>query len=322
MAPGTMAMEKSHIRAFALLGVVMLFWAGNSIVGRAVHGDVPPLTLAFLRWAGACTFVAPFAIRQLRRDWPALVAGWKPLLVLGLLGVGAFNAFLYTGLNYTTATNALLLQAAIPALVALLDRIIFGVRGSAVQTLAMVASITGVVVIVFEGDPHAATRLHLGRGDALVLAAVVVWSLYTVLLRLRPRVSPTSFIAATFAIGAAAMAPFALWEWQQGMRIAWSGPVVAVLLYVAVLPSIVSYYIYNAAAQEVGPARAGLAITMMPVFGAFLSAALLGEALHPYHALGIVLICAGIGLAMLALHKAGRGAAGDTAPEAKKPGGA
>lgn len=300
-----MAIERTQLRAFLLLGVVMLFWAGNSIVGRAIAGDVPPLTLAFLRWTGACLFVAPFAIRPLRQDWPALKAAWRPVLVLGLLGVGAFNAFLYSGLQFTTATNALLLQAAIPALVALLDRVVFGVRGGWLQALAMLASIMGVVVIVFEGDPHAATRLHLGRGDALVLAAVVVWSLYTVLLRTRPKVAPTSFIAATFAIGALAMAPFAAWEWSEGLRIAWSWPVVAALLYVAVLPSIVSYYIYNAAAQTVGPARAGLAITMMPVFGAFLSAALLGEALHPYHAAGIALICVGIGLAMLAMRQQG-----------------
>ena len=121
-----MPVDRRHARAFALLGVVMVLWAGNSIVARAVRHDIAPFTLAFLRWAGATLAVAPFAIGPLIRDWPAILKGWKPLLVLGLLGIGTFNALLYSGLQDTTATNALLLQAATPAAMVLLDRLLFG----------------------------------------------------------------------------------------------------------------------------------------------------------------------------------------------------
>ena len=104
-----MPLDRRHAQAFALLGLVMILWAGNSIVARAVRHDIAPFTLALLRWTGASLVVAPFAIRPLMRDWPAIRKGWKPLLVLGLLGIGAFNALLYSGLQDTTATNALLL---------------------------------------------------------------------------------------------------------------------------------------------------------------------------------------------------------------------
>lgn len=294
-----MPADRRQTRAFALLGLVMLLWAGNSIVGRAVRFDVGPFTLAFVRWAGASLFLLPFALGPLRRDWPAIKRGWMPILLLGLLGVAAFNALLYSGLKETTATNALLLQAAMPPAIMLLDRLFFGVRAGLWPSVGVLASVLGVAVIVFEGDPGAALRLHFGRGDSLILAAVGVWALYTVLLRLRPPTSAVSFIATTFSIGVVAMAPLALWEGRTGHEIAWSPGLGAAFLYVALLPSLLSYFIYNHATGVVGPARAGQAITLMPLFGAFLSAALLGERLHPFHFAGMALILAGIVFAAL-----------------------
>ena len=293
----------------ALLVLVMLFWAGNSIVGRAVAGEVPPLTLAFIRWTGALAILAPFAIGPLRRDWPTIKIRWKPVLLLGLLGVGAFNALLYSGLQYTTAANALLLQAAIPGAVLVLDRLVYAQRSGSLQVAGTIASIAGVVFIAFQGDVGKALSLHLGKGDALVLAAVAVWSLYTVFLRLRPKVAPTSFVAATFAIGVLAMAPLALWEWHDGLRIVWSLKTILALVYVAVFPSLLSYFIYNQAAAQLGAARAGQSITMMPVFGALLSAPLLGEPLQAYHAVGMGLICLGIALGIWALRRQQAGGA-------------
>jgi drug/metabolite transporter (DMT)-like permease len=308
-----MSLDRRQAQAFALLGIVMVLWAGNSIVARAVRFEIAPFTLAFLRWAGASLVVAPFAIRPLMRDWPVILRNWKPLLALGLLGIGAFNALLYSGLQYTPATNALLLQAATPAVMMGLDRLLFGVRHARWQAVGVSASMLGVLVIVFEGDAAAALRLSFGLGDALILVSVVVWSLYTVLLRLRPEIAPTSFIAVTFFIGVAVMAPLAVWEWLSGATIAWSPRVYAAVFYVALLPSLLSYFIYNHATRIVGPAQAGQAITLMPLFGAFLSAALLGERLHAFHLAGMLLILAGIGVGLLA----GRGQ--DVAGAAKEP---
>ena len=296
-------LDRRHTQAFLLLGLVMVLWAGNSIVARAVRFDIPPFTLAFLRWSGATLAVLPFAIAPLKRDWPAIRQGWRPLLFLGLTGIGAFNALLYSGLQYTTATNALLLQAAIPAAMVLCDRLFFGVRSSWWQIVGVSASMLGVAAIVFEGDPAAALRLHFGFGDALILISVVVWALYTVFLRLRPAISPTSFIAVTFSIGVLTMGPPAAMEWRAGETVAWSGPVVAAILYVALLPSLLSYFLYNYATGVVGPANAGQAITLMPLFGALIAAVTLGERLHAFHFAGMAFILAGIALSLLAIRR-------------------
>jgi drug/metabolite transporter (DMT)-like permease len=295
-----MSADRRQARAYALLGLVMLLWAGNSIVGRAVRNDVGPFVLSFVRWAGASLVLLPFAIGPLRRDWAALRQSWLIVLLLGLTGVAAFNAIMYTGLHYTTATNGLLLQAAIPPAVLGADRLLFGVRAGAAQLFGILASMLGVAVIVFQGQPSHVLGFRFGFGDALVLIACADWAIYTVLLRKRPTVSPLSFLLATFLVGVAAVAPLALWEALTGPPVRWGMGVAGAFLYVALLPSLVSYLIYNHATALVGPARAGQAITLLPLFGALLSAALLGEPLHPYHFAGMALILAGIVVSALA----------------------
>ena len=123
---------RSVLISYTTLVLVMLLWSGNIIVGRAVHGTIPPFTLAFVRWTGATLLALPFALPHLVRERYLLLAHWKPVLLLGFIGIAAFNAFGYSGLRYTTATNGALLQAAIPALVLLFNRLFFGLRvGSA-----------------------------------------------------------------------------------------------------------------------------------------------------------------------------------------------
>jgi drug/metabolite transporter (DMT)-like permease len=290
-------------RAFAMLGVVMLFWAGNSIVGRAVRDDIPPFTLAFVRWTCASLVLLPFAARSVWRDRAAILASWKMVVVLGVLGVGTFNTLVYAGLRFTTATNALLVQASIPPMVIALDFLIFRVRSKSLQALGVALSILGIAAVVFKGDPSAALRFHFGLGDVLVLAACFAWALYTVFLKLRPKIAPESFVAVTFWVGIACTAPLAAWEWHAGEQVRWSLGVLGAFAYVSLFPSLISYFIYNWATHEVGPASAGQAITLMPLFGALLSAAILGEVLYPYHWFGMGLISAGIVLSALALRR-------------------
>ncbi|HEY0960443.1 MAG TPA: DMT family transporter [Novosphingobium sp.] len=292
----------SRPRVYAMLIVVLLLWAGNSIVGRAVRDDIPPFSLALFRWTGALAILLPFAWRRILRDRKTIMARWPVILMLGALGVGAFNALLYSGLRHTTATNALLIQAGIPALVLAFDFAIFKNRPSPAQIAGVTIAATGVATIVFKADPSAVFALRFGQGDLLVLAAVVAWGLYTALLRLRPPIDPLSFLALTFMIGVAAMLPGAAVEWRHA-TIRATPVVIGAIAYVALLPSLVAYLLFNRAVAEIGAADAGQVISLQPLFGALLAAPLLGEALHPYHAAGMVLILLGLAVP-LALRRA------------------
>lgn len=297
--------DRSTFYAYASLVLVMLFWAGNAIVGRAIRADIPPFTLAFLRWAIGLAVLLPLAWRHCLRDRAALVGGWRPVLLLGVLGVGCFNGFFYAGLQFTPATNALLLQAATPAAVLLADRLFFAQMASPGRIGGIVLSTIGVVVVVMKADVAALSGLHLGMGDLLVLAAVVVWALYTSLLRLKPPVHALSFLSVTFLIGMLCMAPLAAMEWVAGDRPRAEPAMAAAVLYVAIFPSVLSYLLFNRAVDQIGAGKAGQTISLMPLFGAVLAALTLGEPLHGYHYGGMVLIFGGIALSIALDRKRG-----------------
>ena len=138
-----------------------------------------------------------------------------------------------------------------------------------------------------------------------MLGAVVAWSLYTSLLRLRPTVHPSSFLAATFAIGVVTMLPLACLEWRAIAAIRWRPEIFGAFAYVAVLPSVVAYRLYNHAVAKIGAARAGQTISLMPLFGALLAAPLLHESLHGYHVAGMILILGGIAITVWLNGRAG-----------------
>jgi drug/metabolite transporter (DMT)-like permease len=278
----------------------MLFWAGNAIAGRALRDAVPPFTLSLLRWSGAFALLLPFAWNHLRADRAEMRRSWRRLLLLGVVGVASFNAFNYLGLHYTTASNALLLGALSPACVLAADRVLFGVRPRAVALVGVAVAVVGVAVIVFRGDLAAVAGLQFGRGDLLILIGILLWAIYTSLLRTKPAIHPLSFLAATIAVAVVAMIPLAMWEWAAGERMYLTGAAIGGIVYIAVLPSVVAYHLFNQAVAMIGPGRAGQAINLLPLFGALLAAALLGERLHGYHIAGMVLILAGLATGLAA----------------------
>ncbi|SDC52105.1 Threonine/homoserine efflux transporter RhtA [Sphingomonas sp. YR710] len=289
-----MLTKSPQLRAYVMLGFTMLFWAGNSIVGRAVRDDIPPITLALVRWTGALILLAPFALRPLIAEWPVVRRHWRSSLFLGIVGGAAFNGLLYSGLRYTTATNGLLLQALIPSLVLLVGAIGFRDRARVGQIIGIALSTIGVGLIVFRGDIAVILALHFGTGDMFILCGCVCWALYTACLRLRPAIQPITFVFVTFAISALAMVPFALGEAQAIAAMRWQPATFAAFAYVAIFPSIFAYFLYNAAVARIGPGAAGQTISLMPLFGALLATALLGENLAGYHMIGMALILTGI----------------------------
>jgi drug/metabolite transporter (DMT)-like permease len=281
-----------------MLLLVMLLWSGNAIVGRAVRDDIPPFSLALGRWTGALSILLPLSWHKVRGDWAIVRVNWLRILLLGVLGVASFNAFLYSGLQSTTASNATLLQSGIPMLVLLFDWVLFRSRPRRAQVVGVCIAAVGVMTIIFQADWARLVALSFGRGDALVLCALVAWSVYTTLLRLRPPIHPLSFLTLTFAVGVAAMLPLASLELQT-QTIHLTARAVGGLAYVAVLPSIVAYFLFNRAVAEIGAAAAGQTLSLQPLIGVLLAVLLLGEHLHAYHLAGTLLILLGIAVPLL-----------------------
>jgi drug/metabolite transporter (DMT)-like permease len=280
--------------AYLLLTFTALFWAGNSVVGRAARDLVPPVALAFWRWLVAFLLIMIVAAPHLKRDRAVLVAKWPAVLALGLLGVAAFNTLLYSGLQFTTALNGLLIQSAQPPLILLAAFLLFRERASLAQIGGVLLSLAGVLVIVAGGSLDVLLQLRFNPGDALILVAALLWVLYSVLLRFRPEVHPLSFLAVTFAIGWLFILPIYAAELIGGRRIMVAPESFAALAYVAIFPSLLAYACFNRGVELIGAGRAGIFLNLMPVFGALLAVGLLGERFTLAHAIGMALIGAGI----------------------------
>lgn len=281
---------------YLLLTLSSLFWAGNWIVGRGFRADVPPLALSFWRWAIALLLVLPFAWPHLRRDWPKMRANWHWLALFGLLGIAAYNTLAYLGLRYTTATNGLVLNSFIPIAIVALGWAFHGKRLRGIEALGIAASLFGVLTIVAHGDPAVLAGLQLNIGDFWILVSVFVWAAYTLMLPHRPTIDPMSFLAAITVFGLLELAPAYLWEMNEGRHVVVSLPSLLAIAYTGVFPGFLGFVCWNRGVAEVGPAKAGLFIHLMPVFGIVLSVIFLGENPEAYHAVGIALIFLGIWL--------------------------
>lgn len=190
-----------------------LFWAGNFIVGRAIRDEVPPFTMLFWRWLIALTLLLPFAWRVMRRDRHRYRQYAGRLVSVSMMGIVAFNAFVYVGLQSTTASNALLLNSFIPILIALFAALFYKQPLKRAQILGLTLSFAGVLTIVLQGDWSRLFSLSFSLGDSIVLCAMVSWALYTLWLRAFPSdIDRIGLIAAQIVIGLAVLLPLYLWE--------------------------------------------------------------------------------------------------------------
>ena len=280
---------------YLLLTLTTLFWSGNMVVGRAIREDVPPLSLAFWRWAIALALTLPLALPHLRAQWPQLKRSWRAVVLLGLLGVGGYNTLAYVALQTTDATNAVLLNSFIPIATIALSWAFLKKHLHGAEWLGVLISLAGVTAIVTRGEIAALAGLKLNVGDLWMLLAVLVWALYTIGLQWRPTgVHPMLMLAAFISVGLIALAPAYAWEIAQGRLIHATPGALAGIVYTGTLPSFVGYIFYNRAVGEVGANKASLFIHLMPVFGTVLSAVFLGEVPQTYHFIGIAMIFAGI----------------------------
>jgi drug/metabolite transporter (DMT)-like permease len=282
-----------------LLVVPPLLWAGNAVVGRLVNDLVPPITLNFLRWVLAFFILLPLAGWVLRRGsplWPA----WKRFALLGLLGVGCYNALQYLALKTSTPINVTLVAASTPVWMLGVGALFFRASVSRRQVLGAVLSIAGVLLVLSRGEVASLMQVRLVVGDIYVLLATIAWAFYSWLLS-RPdepaniRADWAAFVLAQVVFGLGWSGLFAAGEWAlTDAQITWGWPLIAALVYVAVGPAVLAYRCWGLGIQRVGPNVAGFFSNLTPLFAAVMSAAFLGELPHLYHGVAFALIVGGI----------------------------
>lgn len=285
----------ARVLPYAAATATVLFWSGNYVLARSVIETFPPVALAFWRWVLAWAILMPFAWPAMRRGWPVIKANWKRLAVLGVLGVPAYNTMVYVAFHTTTTINAAVLNSTMPLAIVVMSWAMFKERLTPIQAVGVAVSLLGVLWIVARGDPSALLALDVTVGDFWVIGAVLVYALYTVLLRLRPKgLSAIGFLGTTVTIGIVALLPVFLVELAivGAPQVTWTNA--ASVLYMAVFASLLAYIFWNHATAAIGATRTGVVIHLVPVFTTALALVFLDERLAWYHVAGMGAVLAGV----------------------------
>ena len=160
---------------YVLLLVTTVSWAGNVVIARAIHYDIPPMSLTFWRWGVAAAAMLPFVAPRMWEHRAILRRHWRPLLVLAATGVAGFQACLYVAVNTTTAINAGLFFALMPIAIPASSYLMYGERVTRRQGAGLVLSFIGMLVIVTRADLSALVELRFTPGDLWMLGVVASW---------------------------------------------------------------------------------------------------------------------------------------------------
>ncbi|KQS64540.1 hypothetical protein ASG39_11340 [Rhizobium sp. Leaf371] len=286
-----------NIQAYLILALTTFIWGGNSVAGKIAVGHVSPMLLTGMRWMIACALLLAIAVPALRKDWPLIRRHWLLLFSYGAVGFTAFNASLYSALQYTSAINAVIEQAAVPIVIFAMNFVLFRTGVSIAQWFGFVLTLFAVALTASHGDLSTLLALDLNRGDALMMFAVLVYAGYTVTLRYKPGIHWKSLIAVSAFAALLSSVPLMVWESTAGAMIWPDTTGWIIVAYAGIFPSLVSQILYVRGVELIGPNRAGLFINLIPIFGTLLSIALIGETLHTFHVIALVLALVGIAVA-------------------------
>jgi drug/metabolite transporter (DMT)-like permease len=282
---------------YLLLAIASLFWSGNHIIGRAIGGHVPPLGLSTVRWFIPALLLWPLARSHLKHDWPLIRTHAGMLLWLGLTGGALFTALQYVGLQYTGALNVSVLNSLVPVLIVGMGALLFRDRIGALQLAGIATSSFGVLIIIARGQLDTLRQLAFNWGDVIIVANMVVFSIYAACLRLRPQIHWLSFMFVLALISSASTLPFFVWESFSGYTFQPTWLTAFAVVYVSIFPSVIAFAAWNRGVELIGANRSGPFLHLVPIYTAVLASALLGERLASHHVIGFALILAGVWLA-------------------------
>lgn len=282
-----------------LLVLATLLWGGNFVIGRAVAGDIPPITLAFLRWCVAFIVFLPIAYSRVKREWPMIKTHWPAVIVMAITGVACFNTLVYIGVYYTTSINASLMNSSTPIIIYILSFIFLKERLSKFQLIGTALSLAGVAFILSKGSLETLLSFSFNKGDLIVLIAVFCWGVYSLLVKqYAGRLPGYSTFLITIALGVIMLLPFTIYELMTtSVDIVWSPSTIGAILYVGIVASIIAFLSWNSGVVALGANKASIYLNFIPLFAAIFAVLFLGEDLLLAQVIGGLAVICGVLLA-------------------------
>lgn len=283
------------ILPYLLLTGTAFCWGGTFVAGKFAIADIPPLAVAAGRFVVSWGPLALMLVLSQKGTLRLPVKDIWPFALLGLTGSAIPNGLVFTGVQYTSATNGALIQAGLPVVSALLAALMIGERLSLRQWAGILVSLLGVAYVVGEGSLATILAFDLNIGNLMVAGAVLSWSLNGVLSRQAlHHYSPLAVTTHTVFFGALFLSVLCVTPAQTAP---WEVPgweAIASLLFLAILGNVIGQVWWFQGMRAVGVSRASVFMNLMPLIGVGLAAVLLGEEVTVYHMIGTVTVIGGV----------------------------
>ena len=279
-----------------MLVLATLFWAGNFTIGKVAYFEnIPPYSLSFFRWLLVWIILLPFTYKEILKLKKEIIKNYKLFVILGFSSVGLFSAFTYNALNHTQVINASLFNTAIPAMIILVCFLLKIEKTNIFQLSGLFISILGILVIITKLDLNILLTLNFNQGDIYMVLAITAWGIYSAFLKKRTfDVSLLALIQVICSFGLIFLAPGFFFELMQDKTIEINSNLFYILVYVAIFPSIGSYYCWAGAVSIVGANRAGIFLSLIPLFSTIFAIIFFNEKFLFFHFIGSILIIIGL----------------------------
>jgi len=279
-----------------MLVCASLFWAGNFMIGKyAFLSEIPPLTLVFFRWSLVWIILLPFTCKEIIKHKDTILNNLPLLFFLGLTSVGLFNSFTYLSLIHTQVINASLFNTAIPAIIILLCFLFKIEKTNKFQILGLIISACGILTIITKLKLDILLTLNFNKGDLIMIGGVLTWGIYSTLLKKKKFTLPLlTLVHVICTFGLISVFPQFLYEYYNEQTINFDLNLVYILIFLALFPSIGSYYCWAGAVSIIGANRAGISLSLIPLFSSIMAIIIYGEVFKLFHLIGAILIILGL----------------------------
>ena len=285
-----------NTKAYLMLVFATLFWAGNFTLGKFAYlENIPPNSLAFLRWCLVWIILFPFTYKEILKLKSQILRNSSLFVILGSTSVCIFTSFTYNALNYTQVINASLFNTAIPVTIILVCFLLKIEKTNIFQISGLLISVFGILSIITRLDLNILLSLNFNKGDLFMIGAIIAWGIYSAYLKKRTfKISLLTLIHIICSFGLIFLLPLFILDIAQGKIIEISGNLFYILVYVAVFPSIGSYYCWAGAVSIIGANRAGIFLSLIPLFSTIMAIFFYNEQFQLFHLIGTILIIIGL----------------------------
>jgi drug/metabolite transporter (DMT)-like permease len=285
-----------NTKAYFMLVCATLFWSGNFIVGKfAFLENIPPLSLVFYRWSLVWIILLPFTYKEIIKYKDTIFNNLPLLFFLGFTSVGLFNSFTYLSLIHTQVINSTLFNTAIPAVIILLCFLFKIEKTNKFQILGLIISVLGILSIITKLDIKIFLSLNFNKGDIIMIGGVITWGIYSTLLKKKKFTLPLlTLVHVICTFGLICVFPQFFYEFSQGQFIEFNTNLFYILIFLALFPSIGSYYCWAGAVSIIGANRAGIFLSLIPLFSTIMAIAFYKEQFQFFHLIGAILIIIGL----------------------------